>query len=94
MIHRNALAVGILPDQFTDILKIVVSIINKIKMSVLYTRQFKTFCEDQEADFVKVLYYTKARCLSCGQMINRFYNLRDTILIFLEQHNEFELSRF
>ena len=31
MIHRNALAVGILPDQFTDILNMVVSIINKIK---------------------------------------------------------------
>ena len=27
-------------------------------------------------------------------MVNRFYNIRDTILIFLEEHKEFELSRF
>ena len=94
MIHRNALAVGILPDQFTDILNMFVSIINKIKMSALYTRQFKTFYEDQGANFVRLLHYTKVRWLLCGQMINRFYNLRDTILIFLEEHNEFELSRF
>ena len=94
IIHRNALAVGILPDQFTDILNMVVSIINKIKMSALYTRQFKTFCEDQGAGFVRLLHYSKVRWLSYGQMINRFYNLRGTILIFLADHNEFELSRF
>ena len=48
MIHRNALEVGVLPDQFTTTLNMVVSINNKIKMSALYTRQFKTLCEIME----------------------------------------------
>ena len=70
----------------------VISIINKIKIPVLYTRYFKTLCENDGADLVRLLHYTKVRWLSYGQIINKFYNLKDPILKFLNKHNEFELA--
>ena len=94
MIYKNVLAVSILPDKLTAILNMVVSVINKIKMSALYTRQLITFCEDQGPNCIRLLHYTKVRWLPCGQMTHKLHTIRDTILNFLEEHKKFELSRF
>jgi len=83
-IHREALASKTLPDGLKCAFEVVVKSVNFIKYSALNTRLFRKLCEDLNSEHKQLLYYTKVRWLSRGNLVARVFELRDEIKIFLE----------
>ena len=82
-IHREALASKTLPDGLKCAFDVVVKSVNYIKNSALNTRLFRNLCEDLNSEHKQLLYYTKVRWLSRGNLVARVFELRDEIKIFL-----------
>ena len=81
VLHRHALATKTLPKDLGDVMAIVVATVNFIRASALNHRLFKVFCEDTGAAHTHLLYYTKVRWLSRGQVLNRVLQLRQEIFL-------------
>jgi hypothetical protein len=74
IIHqRNLCAKSI---KFTNVMEVVVVSINFIKSRALNHRQCKEYLADLFSDYEDVSYYCEMRWLSKGQMLKRFYDLR------------------
>ena len=82
-IHREALASKTLLRGLQDVLNITIKIVNFVKSSSLHTRLFKKLCEDMESEHKNLLYYTKVRWLSKGNILSRVFELRDELKIYL-----------
>ena len=83
VIHREALASKTLPCGLQDVLKVTIKIVNFVKSSALHTRLFRRLCKDMGSELIKLLYYTKVRWLSKGNVLSRVFELRDELKIFL-----------
>lgn len=66
-----------------------IKIINKIKggHNALSHRKFKTFLEEIDAEHKDLLLHTEVRWLSRGKCIQRLFELRTEVKIFLEDDN-------
>lgn len=60
----------------------VVRAVNSIRARGLNHRQFRSFLEDNEADFTDVLYHTNVRWLSMGKVLKRVWDLKAEIVMF------------
>jgi glutaredoxin-related protein len=58
--------------------------VNFIKSRALNHRQFKEYLADLFLDYEDVSYYCEVRWLSKGQMLKRFYDLRQDIADFMD----------
>lgn len=94
MIHREALAAKELSPDLNIVLTTVVTVVNYIKMRPLKSRLFSELCKDMGADHSALLFYCDTRWLSRGKCLQRVYELRDEIAIFLEQENREEAEKF
>ena len=65
-----------------------ISLVNYIKSSALNTRLFKELCEETEAEHNVLLFHTRLRWLSKGNMKARVLRLRNEIKIFCEKHRK------
>ena len=72
MIHREALDVRTMPESLMNVFSQVIKIINHIKSSALNTRLFRLFCHEMDTDHLNLLFYTKVRWLSRGNVIYVF----------------------
>lgn len=81
-IHREALSARCLPDELENIVDISSKVVNYLKQAK-NSRVFKKFCEEQDADYLNVLFYTKSRWLSRGKFLQRLYILRLDVKRFL-----------
>ena len=61
-----------------------VSFITFVKSRGLNSRQFKQFLNDLHSEHCDLVYYCEVRWLSCGNMLRRFYQLRDEVEQFIE----------
>ncbi|KAG6930713.1 zinc finger BED-type containing 8, partial [Chelydra serpentina] len=91
-IHREALASKTLPDQLNNIFKGLVKVVNYIKSLALNTRLFKRFCQDMGSDFDVLLFYTSVRWLSAGNVLNRVFQLREDLDLFLQAQGKEEFQ--
>ena len=82
-IHREALASKTLPSGLQDVLNITIKTVNFVKNSALHTRLFRKLCEDMESEHKNLLYYTKVRWLSKGNVLCRVFDLRYELEIYL-----------
>uniref|UniRef100_K7FVA3 DUF4371 domain-containing protein n=1 Tax=Pelodiscus sinensis TaxID=13735 RepID=K7FVA3_PELSI len=89
-IHREALASKTLPDQLNAVFKGLVKVVNHIKSSALNTRLFKRFCLDMGSDFDVLLFYTSVWWLSAGNVLNRVFQLREKLHLFLQDQRKEE----
>ena len=64
-------------------LNITIKTVNFVKSSALHTRLFRKLCEDMESEHKNLLYYTKVRWLSIGNVLCRVFDLRDELEIYL-----------
>jgi zinc finger BED domain-containing protein 5/7/8/9 len=94
MIHREALASKDMSPGLDFVLKSVVAVVNYIKMRPLKSRVFSAICKDVGAAHSALLFYCEARWLSRGKFLQRVYELRDEIAIFLEEENRSEAEKF
>ncbi|XP_068234222.1 zinc finger BED domain-containing protein 5-like [Palaemon carinicauda] len=91
MIHRYALASKTLPASLQEVLQSVIKIVNYIKTKALNTRLFKELCKDMNADHEVLLFYTAVRWLSKENVINRVFEMKDEIKLFLETQERKDL---
>lgn len=82
-IHREALAVKQMPPMLKLSFDEVVKIINFIKTRPLQSRLFEALCKDMKSDHVQLLLHTEIRWLSRGKILERFFELRDEVRVFV-----------
>ena len=70
-IHREALDSKTLPCGLQEVLNVTIKVVNFVKSSATYTRLFRKLCEDMKSDHKNLLYYTKVRWLSKGNVLLR-----------------------
>ena len=61
----------------------VIHIVNFIKAKSLNSRLFEKLCEDFNAEYRHLLYFSDVRWLSCGKVLERFVTLRKEVKEFL-----------
>ncbi|GFV46569.1 zinc finger BED domain-containing protein 5 [Trichonephila clavipes] len=94
MIHREALASKEMSPGLNIVLMTVVTVVNYIKMRSLKSRIFSGLCKDMGAVHSSLLFHCEARWLSHGKLLQRVYELRNEITIFLKEENLTEPERF
>jgi len=87
-IHREALASKNMPDQLSSVLKCAVKVINFIKARALNSRLFKLLCEEMGGQFNTLLFHTEVRWLSRGKILNRLFELRSEVHLFLIEKDD------
>ena len=70
-----------------EALSYCIKVVNFIKTRPLYSRLFAIFCNEMGADHLCLLFHTEARWLSRGKIIQRLFELREELLMFLGDHN-------
>lgn len=83
IIHQEALCGKHL--KFKEIMDFVVSTVNFIRARSLNHREFQVFLESISAAYGDVVYHTEVRWLSRGNVLKRFFALRDEIKSFLQE---------
>ena len=91
VIHCEALTARTLPVELMNSLNSVIKIVNFIKGGALNTRLFARLCHDIGADHEALLFHTNVRWLSKGNMLERFYELKDEVKLFLEDQKKSDL---
>nr|CAI5819605.1 unnamed protein product [Callosobruchus analis] len=56
----------------------------KIKSGALNSLLFTLLCEDLDSDHEVLLFHTEVRWLFKGNMLDRFHELKEEVIIFLE----------
>ena len=64
IIHSYALMIKYLQPRLEAVMHDVMKIVNFIKGHALYTRLFHELCQDGEAEYTDLLYYTEVRWFS------------------------------
>lgn len=91
MIHQYALATKTLPAFLQEVLESVIKTVSNVKTQALNTRLFKKQCKDMNADHEILLFYTAVRWLSKGNVINRVFEMKDEIKLFLDTQERKDL---
>lgn len=87
VIHREALAAKGMPENLNSVLSDAVKVINFIKARALNTRLFALMCEEMGGKFKTLLLHTEVRWLSRGKILNRLFELRSEVFMFLSEKN-------
>ena len=86
IIHQEALCGKTLNMQ--HVMLPVVKFVNKIRARTLNRREFREYCELLDLEYGELLLHCDVRWLSRGQVLSRFWKLKNAVSNFLEQENE------
>jgi len=81
ILHQEALCGKSL--KMKDVMDVVVKTVNFIRALGLNHRQFVSFLADLETEYGELLYHTEVRWLSRGKVLQRFFELRQQIALFM-----------
>ena len=87
MIHRQALTSKRMPKSLKDVFDTCVWIVNNIRKNETSHRIFQSFCAQMGNQHDILLYHTEVRWLSRGRVMSRFFQLRETIKLYLQHRN-------
>ena len=82
IIHQEALCGKKI--QMKNVMDVVVKTVNFIRARALNHRQFTSFLSSMESEYGELLYHTEVRWLSRGNVLKRFFALREEIGLFME----------
>ena len=82
IIHQESLCKSVL--QLNHVVNPVVKLVNFIRARGLQHRQFITFLQETHADHQDLLYHSRVRWLSLGNVFQRVWELKEEISSFLE----------
>lgn len=88
IIHRQHLVAKNLNERLHMSLHYVIVAVNKIRTNSLQDRLFSQLCNENNEDYNRLLLHTEVRWLSKGICLNRFFELFDSVLDFLENRDE------
>ena len=92
LIHRQALALQQLSDDFNGVLEVVVKTVDFIKARPHKARFYQRFCDELGADHNTSLFYCNTSWLSKREVLLREYELRNEIFIFLKENRALATS--
>ena len=92
MLHRQVLATKTLPQEFQDIMKSVVSVVNFVKTSASNSRLFSKLCSELDASNNVLLFHTDVRWLSRSKVLRRVFDLRDELKTFFNKKSKPQLE--
>ena len=87
VLHRHALAAKTLPENLKIVLQKVVEAVNFIRARAVTHRLFKAFCDEMGSEHSILLLHTDVRWLSRGLILNRVFELRTEVEIFLRDRD-------
>ena len=88
MIHREALAATIWPDDLKYAMRDVITVVNNVKSSALNIQLFRSLCENMNtnADH-KTFFHTKVSWLSRGNVLQGRFDARVELNEYLRKHH-------
>lgn len=86
IIHQEALCGKTLNMQ--HVMLPVVKFVNKIRARTLNRREFREYCELLDLEYGELILHCDVRWFSRGQVLSRFWKLKNAVSNFLEQENE------
>lgn len=86
-LHRQALATKKMPAELQQVLTEAVKVVNFIKSRPLQCRLFEKLCNEMGSIHKALLLHTEVRWLSRGKVLNRLFELRSELLLFLQDAN-------
>ncbi|XP_064095674.1 zinc finger BED domain-containing protein 5-like [Macrobrachium nipponense] len=87
-IMKEALASRTLPRELQAILDNAVKRVNYVRSMPVNTRLFKQLCKDLDSEHQLLLFYTKVRWLSKGNVLNRVFELTEELKMFLDMQDK------
>ena len=87
VLHRYALAAKTHPENLKMVLPKVLEAVNFIHARALNHRLFKAFSDEMGSEHSIILLHTEVRWLSRGLILNRVFELRTEVEIFLRDRN-------
>ncbi|CAM4630751.1 unnamed protein product [Caretta caretta] len=84
-IHREALATQNMQADLKQVLDEAVKINNFVRGRPLNAQLFSQLCDEMGSDYTQVLFHTEVRWLSCGKVLNRLFQLREELQVFLDE---------
>ncbi|KAF2348029.1 protein of unknown function DUF4371 [Trinorchestia longiramus] len=91
VIHRQSLASKTLPGNLRSSMNLAIKVVKFVKNSSLNSRLFAALCSDLGTDYKTLLFHTKVRWLSKGNMLSRLYELKNEVEIFLQKQKQDKL---
>ncbi|KAK7909442.1 hypothetical protein WMY93_014126 [Mugilogobius chulae] len=85
IVHQEALCAQMFPQECTEVMNLVIQIVNKIMAKGLNHRQFCSLLQEAESEYSDLLHHNKVRWLSRGEVLKRFAACLDHIKTFLER---------
>ena len=87
MIHRQVLASKSMPESMKNVFDTCIKMVNFIRKHDTNHRIFQSFCDEMSDEHCILVYHTDIRWLSQGRVMIRFFELRETMKLFLQYKN-------
>lgn len=72
-----------------NVMKIIIETVNFIRSNALNHRQFQEFLKSIDSEYGDIIYFSEVRWLSRGNVLKRFYHLRNELKLFLNMKSKF-----
>ncbi|XP_059802664.1 general transcription factor II-I repeat domain-containing protein 2A-like [Hypanus sabinus] len=83
IVHQEALCAQTFPPECTEVMDVVIQIVNKIMAKSLNHRQFCLLLDELESAYSDLLLHNKVRWLSRGEVLKRFVACLEEVKTFL-----------
>lgn len=83
ILHQEALCAQTFPPECTEVMNVVIQIVNKIMAKGLNHRQFRSLLDELESTYSDLQLHNKVRWLSRGEVLKRFAACLEEVKTFL-----------
>lgn len=85
ILHQEAFCAQTFPPECTDVMDVVIQIVNKIMAKGLNHRQFRSLLDEVESRYSDLLMHNKVQCFSRGDVLKHFAACLEEVKTFLSR---------